>query len=152
MTLRPLRHDDELLEKAKRFCRDNWSAGYVEFSYTASRSLNAKGLPMTWLLITDGENPEIVGFYQLTDDVSLEYAKKLSPFLSSIFIAKPLRGKNLGKTLIAHARKCAQELGYDSLYLCTNLVGYFEKHGFYRYTVDNARGKPIKILSVSSGD
>lgn len=152
MTLKLLRYDDELLEKAKCFCREHWSGGYVEFSYTATRGLNARGLPMTWLLTTDGENPEIVGFYQLTDDVALEYEKKLSPFLSSIYIDKNLRGKSLGKKLISHARKCTQELGYDSLYLCTNMVGYFEKHGFYRYTVDNARGKPIKILSVSSGE
>ena len=150
MKLKLLRNDDVLFEEAKKYCKEHWSGGYVNFCYTATRGLYAKTLPMTWLLMTSGENPEIVGFYQLTDEVSLEYMKKITPFLSSVFIDRRLRGKDLGKKLISHARKRAANLGYDSLYLCTNMVGYFEKHGFYHYTIDSTRGKEIKILSISA--
>jgi GNAT superfamily N-acetyltransferase len=54
----------------------------------------------------------------------------LYPWLCALYIEEDSRGHSYGALLIEQIKKDAKDNGYESLYLCTDLVGYYEHYGF----------------------
>lgn len=55
--------------------------------------------------------------------------RKLTPWYASMYVKKEYRGNGYSKILNNAILKEAKELGYDKLYLKTDLENYYEKFG-----------------------
>ncbi len=54
----------------------------------------------------------------------------LYPWVCAIYIEKEHRGNSFGKILLERAMEDTKKGGFNSLHLCTDLDGYYEKYGF----------------------
>lgn len=54
----------------------------------------------------------------------------LYPWLCALYVEKDVRGHGFGALLIERVRSDAAALGYEKLYLATDLIGYYERYGF----------------------
>jgi GNAT superfamily N-acetyltransferase len=54
----------------------------------------------------------------------------LYPWVCAIYIDENHRGNNYGSLLIEKAKMDSKDTKFESLYLCTDHIGYYEKFGF----------------------
>lgn len=83
----------------------------------------------TYYVLLDNET--IIGTYALIRN-DLNSRQDLYPWLACLYVAPEYRGKKLGSLLLDHGLKEAGKRGFNSLYLSTDLEGYYEKHGWQR--------------------
>ncbi|KOP67239.1 acetyltransferase [Bacillus sp. FJAT-18019] len=90
------------------------------------------------------DKDKIIGSYALLRS-DLNSRQDLTPWLACLFVDPEYRGKNLGSILQEHAINQSKIKGYQKLYLCTDLTGYYErtdwKHIGYGYLLDDERTK-----------
>ncbi|MBQ8194452.1 MAG: GNAT family N-acetyltransferase [Oscillospiraceae bacterium] len=147
MKLISLKEHPGLFDQALACCKTNWSKVYASFCRTADESVSADTLPQTWLLMGGADDTEILGFCQLVSNDGLTRNAELCPFISTLFVLPQYRdGHGFGELLLTHAKYEAALLGYDKLYVCTDHIGYYERHGFHEIGMDIAVwGSPCKI-------
>jgi GNAT superfamily N-acetyltransferase len=74
----------------------------------------------------------------------------LYPWVCAVFIDEPHRGKAYGALLLEQAKRDAKKGGFSHLYLCTDLVGYYEKYGFtYIGTGYQPWGRALRIYGTT---
>lgn len=80
-----------------------------------------------WYLLMDGD--KIAGGAGL---ITNDFISRMDlwPWLCALYIEEEYRGRALGSLLLEHAKGDAKKLGFSSVYLCTDHVGYYEKYGF----------------------
>ena len=152
-----LKDNYDLCEKAKNYCSEKWEKVSGHFARTADRSLTAEKLPQTWVLYDehgagDGK-PLIAGFYQLDESDHLTSRTELTPFITSLFIDPIYRGRDISfaGAALEHARCVLGTMGYDTVYLTTDHIGYYEKFGFREIGLDiTDYGSPTKIYSADT--
>ena len=54
----------------------------------------------------------------------------LYPWICALYIEEEYRGNGYCSLLIEKAKKDAEKLGFNDIYLCTDHIGYYEKYGF----------------------
>jgi amino-acid N-acetyltransferase len=86
----------------------------------------------------------------LTAVVGLELYRN-SGLLRSLAVATPARGRGLGKRLVAHAERYAQEHGVKELYLLTTTAEAFFSRLGYRRVERDAVPDAIKATREYSG-
>lgn len=150
-----LKNNYDLCEKVKTFCREKWERVSEQFARTADLSLTAEKLPQTWVLLDEHGagygKPCIAGFYQLEESDHLTSRIELTPFITTLFIDPEYRSRSFGGTALGHARSILGTMGYDTVYLTTDHIGYYEKHGFREIGLDMTDyGSPTKIYSADT--
>lgn len=80
------------------------------------------GIPRFYAAI---ENKEIMGTYALIRN-DLNSRQDLHPWLACLYVDPNSRGKKLGARLLDHTIEEAAKLGFNKLYLQTDLEGYYE--------------------------
>lgn len=104
-------------------------------------------LPRFYLL-TDGEKGSIAGGYALLRS-DLNSRQDLCPWLACLYVEPHWRSLRLGSLLLEHAANEARAKGYNSLYLCTDLEGYYEQYGWSHigkgYGIDGAETKIYRL-------
>lgn len=86
------------------------------------------GLPRFFVLLKKGK---IIGCCGLiTND--LNSRQDLFPWIAGVFVAEEERGNGFGNLMMEHAQAEARKIGYDRLYLTTDLDGYYERYGWQR--------------------
>jgi GNAT superfamily N-acetyltransferase len=91
------------------------------------------------------ENNAIIGTYALLRN-DLISRQDIFPWLACLYVDPKLRGNKFGSLLLQHAIKETTKKGYENLYLCTDLDGYYEKNGWSFLTNGyNFNGDSTKI-------
>lgn len=152
-----LKDNPDLCEKVKNYCRGKWEKVSEQFALTADMSLTAEKLPQTRVLLDEhgaGEGkPLIAGFYQLEESDHLTSRAELTPFITTLFIDPEYRGRDAGfaGAALEHAKSVLGAMGYDTVYLTTDHIGYYEKFGFREIGLDiTDYGSPTKIYSADT--
>ena len=76
--------------------------------------------------------------------------RNLIPWYASMYVKKEYRGKGYSKILNNAILKEAKELGYDKLYLKTDLENYYEKFGA-KYLYDLNNGEKLYCIDCKTG-
>jgi predicted GNAT superfamily acetyltransferase len=119
----------DLFEKAVDYYWEQWGSSsnrnfYKDCMYHSCQTDNK--LPNFYIAI---QSDIIVGSYALLSS-DLNSRQDLKPWFACLFVSPELRGKNIGFTLQKHAIEQANLLGYQQLYLCTELEGYYERNNW----------------------
>jgi len=64
----------------------------------------------------------------LTNDLISRH--DLMPWVGCLYMIPEARGRGLGGKLLGHVVEEAERMGYQSVYLGTDLDGYYEKYGW----------------------
>ena len=137
-----IRKQPEYAEQAIAYFAKRWGNQKI-YEDCIVNSLTTKSTLPVWYLLMDGE--QIVGGVGL---ITNDFISRMDlwPWLCALYIEEEYRGQNLAKLLIDELKKDTLELGFQSLYLVTDHVGYYEKFGF-EYIADgyNPWGDVLRI-------
>jgi len=128
MKIISVRENPEYIDIAIEYFQKNWNSVLpIIYKDSISNSINAiKPLPQWYLL---EKNDNIIGCAGLITNDFIS-RMDLYPWVCAIYIDKKYRGNAYGSLLIEKSKTDAKKAGFDFLYLCTDHVGYYEKHGF----------------------
>jgi len=128
MKIISVREHPEYKEVAINFFQNSWPEVYpMAYEDSITTSIQTEQVLPQWYLL-EKEN-EIIGCAGLITNDFIS-RMDLYPWICAIFISEKHRGNNYGKLLIEKAKSDSKEFEFDSLYLCTNHIGYYEKFGF----------------------
>ncbi|WP_299765561.1 GNAT family N-acetyltransferase [uncultured Dokdonia sp.] len=104
-------------------------------------------LPKFYLMI---ENNTIIGSYALlTND--LISRQDLMPWFACLYVDKKYRNQGIAKKLLAHGLNESYKKGYDMLYLCTDLIDFYEKYGWNYFDIGyHLNGDKTNIYSKAT--
>ena len=120
------------LEKAADYFSARWNIDRQLYVNSMNDSLATENPTPRWYLMLRGD--EIIGGFGLIDN-DFMVRTDLCPWLCALYVEYAERGQRLGSRLLAHGRWEAAKLGYDTVYLNTDHIGYYEKYG-WRYMGD----------------
>lgn len=105
-------------------------------------------IPRFYVAVEEGD---IIGTYALLRN-DLNSRQDLCPWLACLFVDEEHRGSEKGSKLLQHGLKEAAKKGYDTLYLTSDLEGYYEKYGWKNSgVVYGVSGGHIKLYEKDTG-
>ncbi|HWK22420.1 MAG TPA: GNAT family N-acetyltransferase [Ureibacillus sp.] len=84
------------------------------------------GIPRFYVALIEGE---MVGTYALLRN-DLNSRQDLYPWFACLYVKEAYRGKGIAAELLQHASNQVKTLGFKTLYLESNLDGFYEKLGW----------------------
>ncbi|MFN1836040.1 GNAT family N-acetyltransferase [Balneola sp. MJW-20] len=128
MKIISLRESPEYKDEAIRYLQKSWP-GVLPIIYEdcISYSINARNSLPQWYLLELRDR--LIGCAGLITNDFISRGD-LYPWLCALFIDNEFRGSDYGFLLIEKAKQDTKKFGFDYLYLCTSLIGYYEKKGF----------------------
>ena len=128
MQIISIRKQPEFLERAIAYFQQSWPdiPAIIYDDCIRHAVYGTQALPQWYLLI---EGTSIIGCAGLITNDFIS-RMDLYPWLCALYIEESHRGKNLAKLLIERTKKDSDDAGFKQVYLCTELVGYYEKQGF----------------------
>lgn len=99
----------------------------VIYEDAIGHSINAKNSLPQWYLLEN--ESEIIGCAGLITNDFISRGD-LYPWLCALFIEEKSRGNGYAALLMEKAKSDTKEAGYETMYLCTEHIGYYEKYGF----------------------
>lgn len=145
-----VRNQPETVDSAISYIQSIWASEQSKAVYQDCifHSLNTPSALPRWYLLYDED--EIVGCAGLITNDFIS-RMDLYPWICALFVKEAHRGQNLGKLLIDAAISDAKEGGFDSCYLCTDHIGYYEKFGFIKIGVGfHPWGETSSIYQIST--
>ncbi|KMT57909.1 N-acetyltransferase GCN5 [Listeria fleischmannii 1991] len=129
MQIKSLRKTPKLLRPAINYFQAKWANEDTKMIYEdcLAHALETENPLPQWYLLYDGE--KIIGCAGLITNDFIS-RMDLYPWLCALYIEKNYRGRNYAEILMTHIKKEAKQLGFKHVYLCTNHIGYYEKHQF----------------------
>lgn len=143
-----LRDAPEFLERFISFFAAAWSRKSFYRDCMEACLTSDNPLPQ-WYLLENGAG-ETLGCAGL---VISDFTARgdLWPWLCALFIREEERAQGCGAFLISHLKREAARLGYRKIYLCTDHVGYYEKHGFtFLGTAREVSGESSRIYCAET--
>lgn len=123
-----VREHPERAEEAIGWFQSHWATKESEPVYQNCIALSLYAcvpLPQ-WYLLTEGDR--IIGGAGLIPNDFIS-RMDLYPWLCALYIEPEHRGHRYGELLLTRAARDAQAAGFPHLYVCTDLIGYYEKMG-----------------------
>lgn len=140
-----LSEDNDLLKKGIHYFWSKWGneSNFDSYEDCIVHSIqNTNSLPKFYVLLDEGK---IIGSYALlTND--LISRQDLLPWFACLFIDEEYRNQGLAEKLLDHSLTEAQNIGFDSIYLSTDLNNFYEKKGWNYFAKGySVFGNSIKI-------
>lgn len=128
MNVISIRENPTYKDKTISYLQQSWpEIAPVMYENSVSHCIHAEqALPQWYLLEKEGE---VIGCAGLIPNDFIS-RMDLYPWLCALFIDEKYRGRAYATHLIEKAKEDARQAGFKHLNLCTDLVGYYEKHGF----------------------
>jgi len=122
-----VRENQDYLLRAIDYYSSKWSVSRNVYQDCITNSLTTESPLPRWYLML--RNNKIIGSYGLivNDFISRQ---DLWPWICAVYIEENERGKALGARLLEHGRHEAAMLGFSTVYLSTDHIGYYEKYGW----------------------
>ncbi|MCL1831209.1 MAG: GNAT family N-acetyltransferase [Oscillospiraceae bacterium] len=130
--IKAIRTNPQLDKAAADFFASRWNLDPKLFLDDIARCVLATdGLPSWYVLVKNGN---IIGGCGLVENDFMVDDDK-GPWLVALFIDPKERGHRYGSLLMYRCRRDAADFGFDSVFINTDHIGYYEKYGF-RYIGD----------------
>lgn len=132
MKIISVRESGEYKEIATQYIHSKWGSedNYQMYEDSIFGCVNTKEPTPYWYLLE--EDNKIIGCAGLIDHDFISRTD-LSPWLCSLYIESDYRGKALGSILLEKVKEDAKREHFKSVYLCSDLNGYYEKYGFHYF-------------------
>jgi predicted N-acetyltransferase YhbS len=137
-----LRENPQLSEGCHALVRDVFNN--FEFIHAQlDESLNSSAtLPQAYVLLSDGV---AVGWVGLCVNDPIE-TDQYTPIVGPLMVAESERNRGYGPLLLYHARREAAKLGFETVYLTSSHIGYYERFGFKEIAMTSyIGGRPTKV-------
>lgn len=124
-----IKNDFNYLKEYARFCYLKWSnkekklSEYIEYKVNKIQT-DDKVISILGLV----DNSKLIGFISLFK-YDGEEMKSLTPWYATMYIKKDYRGNGYSRILNDAVLNEARKLGYNKVYLKSDLVNYYEKFG-----------------------
>lgn len=127
-----VRQSPEFAERAIAWFQQTWGspASAPVYQDCISHCLKAPGPLPQWYLLLDAQGRILGGAGLIPNDFISRM--DLCPWVCALFIEPEHRGHAYGALLLEQARQDARKAGFESLYLASDHVGYYERYGFQR--------------------
>lgn len=134
----------ELREQAAIWFSDKWEIPVEAYRDSIQSSIEQpEGIPQ-WYVILNDTQQIIAGTGVIDND--FHERKDLTPNLCALFVEEAYRKQNIAKQLLDFARVEMKSLGFEKLYLVTELDDFYEKCGWtFLTTVTEDEGGLIKM-------
>jgi len=148
MRIISIRREPDYKEAAVKYIHSKWGneTNYQLYEDSIFGCISSREPVPYWYLIESNER--IIGCIGLIGHDFINRTD-LSPWLCSLYMEKDYRGKEWGALLIEKIKKDAEQEGFEKIYLCTDLNGFYEKYGFH-YIEEGfyPNGVPCKIYEA----
>lgn len=124
-----VRQQPAIADTAIRYFQDKWasSESLMVYEDCIRHCIGAKApLPQWYLVFMEDAVIGCAGL--ITNDFISRM--DLYPWLCALYIEPAYRGRAYGALMLARAKTDARAAGYETLYLCTDHTGYYERYGF----------------------
>lgn len=137
----------DLLPQAITYFHKKWGSdsNYIFYKDCIEHSIqNASTLPKFYVVL---EDEQIIGSYALlTNDIISR--QDLMPWFACLYVEESRRNEGIGGQLLKHALGEAKSMGFENVYLSTDLVDFYEKKGWEHVAMGyNVFGSGFKIYS-----
>ena len=124
-----LRKHPQYKDQAIAYFQQTWGSEASKPLYAdcIARSLTTDSTLPIWYLLMDGST--IAGGVGLITNDFISNMD-LWPWLAALYVEKNYRGNNYAQLLIDAVKTDAANAGFETLYLATDHVGYYEKFDF----------------------
>ena len=123
-----IRHYPEYAVRAIDYFPGKFGVSRDIYDDCISNSLGASFQLPQWYLMTDDSDNIIGGAGIITNDFVSRM--DIGPYLCALYIEPEWRCRGLAGLLIKRLESDAAKLGYERLYLCTDLQGFYERYGW----------------------
>ncbi|MBB6499187.1 GNAT family N-acetyltransferase [Pedobacter cryoconitis] len=128
MKIISVREHPAYLDRAIKYLQTCWSeVEPIIYEDCLTHCINAQGDFPQWYLLEEGG--EIIGCGGLVPNDFIS-RMDLYPWVCALYIDEKHRGKALSKLILDKAREDTVKASFDSLYLCTDHIGFYEKYGY----------------------
>jgi len=124
-----------------------WGIARGEYEKSFS-DMNENGGPLPKWFVAVDEKDDIIGGCGLIQNDFVDRTD-LFPYVCALYVEKEARGHGLGGKLLEFARREAAKSGFETVYLCTDHINFYEKYG-WRYLTQGLGddGSPCRIYTA----
>lgn len=124
-----VRENPEYKGKTIRYFQTHWASedSMMVYDDCITSCLTAKTSLPQWYLLLEGDR--IIGCAGLITNDFIS-RMDLFPWICALYIEEDRRGNAYGNLLMEKAKEDAKAAGFESVYLCTDHIGYYEHYGF----------------------
>ncbi|WP_342599384.1 GNAT family N-acetyltransferase [Psychrobacillus sp. FSL H8-0483] len=134
MEITNIQHRPELFDDALKVFWGQWGNENNYKFYEDCMKYSGKtgdSVPSFYIAL---ENEQIIATYAiLRNDINSR--QDLFPWLACLYVDPSYREKSIGEKLLEHGLQITKQLGYEKLYLASDLNGYYEKYGWTHSTI-----------------
>ena len=120
--------NDKLLEEYIKLCSLEWGSKKISKEYIKEKKGKILNTDKVITVLALLDNNIMLGFISLFKYDGIE-RHDLTPWYATMYVKKEYRNKGYSKLLNNALLKEAKKLGYNKIYLKTNLDNYYEKYG-----------------------